>query len=58
MTVLELKARAYDLIAALEALQRELSQVNQQIAEAEQQRKQEAQAPKLNHTPPLVYDGQ
>jgi prefoldin subunit 5 len=29
----DLKARAYDLIAALEQIQRELQQVNQKIAE-------------------------
>ena len=32
MTKNELKARAYDLLAALEQIQRELNGVNQQIA--------------------------
>lgn len=32
MTLIELKAKAYDLLAQLEAIQRELSKVNQEIA--------------------------
>lgn len=33
MTITELKAKAYDILAQLEYLQKELQQVNQQIAE-------------------------
>lgn len=33
LSITELKARAYDLLANLEYLQKELAQVNQQIAE-------------------------
>jgi len=33
MNLKELKAKAYDLLAQIEYLQRELQQVNQQIAE-------------------------
>jgi hypothetical protein len=33
LTITELKSRAYDLLANLEYLQKELQQVNQQIAE-------------------------
>lgn len=33
MTLIELKAAAYDLIAQLEAIQRQLAAVNQQIAD-------------------------
>ena len=33
MNLTELKAKAYDLLAQIEYLQRELQQVNQQIAE-------------------------
>lgn len=33
MTVIELKAAAYDVLAQIEALQRKLAQINQQIAE-------------------------
>lgn len=33
MNLTELKAKAYDLLAQIEHLQRELQQVNQQIAE-------------------------
>lgn len=37
MSLVELKAKAYDLIAALEALQKELQGVNQLISEKLQQ---------------------
>lgn len=33
MNITELKAKAYDILAQLEYLQKELQQVNQQIAE-------------------------
>ena len=33
LTITELKARAYDLLANLEYLQKQLAEVNQQIAE-------------------------
>ena len=33
MSTTELKAKAYDILATIEHLQRELQQVNQQIAE-------------------------
>ena len=36
MTKTELKAHAYDLLAAIQRLQLELQQVNQKIAELEQ----------------------
>lgn len=35
MNLTELKARAYDIIAQIESLQRELAQVNNQIANFE-----------------------
>ena len=56
MNLLELKARAYDLIAALEAIRRELDQVNAEIKAREKEAAEANKAPKLNHTPPVVYE--
>lgn len=44
----ELKSKAYDLISMLEAVQRELQQVNAQIAELQQKQNDSANAKKPN----------
>jgi hypothetical protein len=41
MTLLELKASAYDLLANLEYIQKQLQEVNQKIAEELQKEKNE-----------------
>jgi hypothetical protein len=41
MTIVELKASAYDLLANLEYIQKQLQEVNQKIAEELQKEKQE-----------------
>ena len=41
MTLIELKASAYDLLANLEYIQKQLQEVNQKIAEELQKEKQE-----------------
>jgi hypothetical protein len=41
MTLIELKAAAYDILANLEHLQKQLQEVNQKIAEELQKEKQE-----------------
>ena len=42
MTVVELKARMYDLLAAKQNIELEMQKVNQQIIEADKQPKKEA----------------
>jgi hypothetical protein len=50
MTIQELKARAYDLIAYKEATQAELNQVNQQILElAQEENRAKAEAAKADN---------
>lgn len=41
MTIVEMKASAYDLLAQLEYLQKQLQEVNQKIAEELQKQKEE-----------------
>jgi hypothetical protein len=41
MTLIELKASAYDLLANLEYIQKQLQEVNQKIAEELQKEKEE-----------------
>ena len=41
MTILELKAKAYDILSNLEYLQKQLQEVNQKIAEELQKEKEE-----------------
>lgn len=41
MTIVEMKASAYDLLAQLEYLQKQLQEINQKIAEELQKEKQE-----------------
>ena len=41
MTIIELKAKAYDLLAQLEYTQKQLQEVNQKIAEELQKEKNE-----------------
>jgi hypothetical protein len=41
MTIVELKASAYDCLAQIEYLQKQLQEVNQKIAEELQKEKQE-----------------
>ena len=41
MTIIELKAKAYDLLASLEYTQKQLQEVNQKIAEELQKEKNE-----------------
>ena len=41
MTLIELKAKAYDLLASLEYTQKQLQEVNQKIAEELQKEKNE-----------------
>ena len=41
MTLIELKAKAYDLLASLEYTQKQLQEVNQKIAEELQNEKNE-----------------
>ena len=41
MTLIELKAAAYDILSNLEYLQKQLQEVNQKIAEELQKEKQE-----------------
>ena len=47
MNLTELKAKAYDILAQLEYLQKELQQVNQQIAEHMKNEEATAAAPVL-----------
>lgn len=41
MTIVELKAKAYDILSNLEYLQKQLQEVNQKIAEELQKEKEE-----------------
>ena len=41
MTIIELKAKAYDILSNLEYLQKQLQEVNQKIAEELQKEKEE-----------------
>lgn len=43
MNIVELKARAYDLLASLEYTQKQLQEVNQKIAEEMQKEKESAE---------------